>query len=71
MKEDRKEVSMVTHLQFGDAGGQHHGEQGDEEVAVLPQRQVRLAAQLLEPGDGERPRTNQVILLTPIFSKLK
>ena len=30
MKEDRKEVSMVTHLQFGDAGGQNHGEEGDE-----------------------------------------
>ena len=44
---------MWTNLQFRDARGQHHGEEGDEEVAVFSKSQVRLAAQLLETKQGD------------------
>ena len=54
-------VSVWTDLQFRDARGQHHGEESDEEVAVLPQRQVRLAAQLLETKHGDtHPASNEL-----------
>ena len=44
-------ANVVQRLQFGDPALQHHGEQGDDEVRVLPQLQVGLATQLLKPGN--------------------
>ena len=43
---------VVEGLQLGHPGAQHHGEQVDEEVGVLPDRQVRLVTHLLEPGEN-------------------
>ena len=36
-----------------DSCGQHHGEECDEQVGVLPQSHVGLAAGLLEPTQRE------------------
>ena len=53
-----------TDLQFRDARGQHHGEESDEEVAVLPQSQVRLAAQLLETKHGDTHPVSKLCMLS-------
>lgn len=46
--------NVVKGLQLGHPGAQHHGEEVDEEVGVLSDRQVRLITHLLEPeGEGE------------------
>ena len=39
----RRQCALVT----CDARGQHHGEEGDKEVGVVPQAHVGLAARLL------------------------
>lgn len=44
---------VVERLQLGHPRAQHHGEEVDEEVGVLPDRQVRLVTHLLEPERGE------------------
>ena len=50
----RRNEWMITYgvieaLEFGDAAGEHGDEERDEEVGVLDEHQVGLAAQLLEP----------------------
>lgn len=45
---------VVKRLQLGHPRAQHHGEEVDEEVGVLPDCQVRLVTHLLEPEGGQR-----------------
>jgi len=42
-------ADVVERLEFGDAAGQHHRQQSDEDVGMLPQTQIRFSAQLHKP----------------------
>lgn len=45
--------NVVKRLQLGHPRAQHHGEEVDEEVGMLPDCQVRFVTHLLEPEGGE------------------
>ena len=47
-------TDVIKRLQFGDAARQHHCQKSDEDVGVLPQRQVSLTAQLHKPDTADR-----------------
>lgn len=42
--------NVVKRLQLGHPGTQHHGEEVDEEVCMLPDGQVGFVTHLLEPA---------------------
>lgn len=42
--------NVIKRLQLRHARAQHHGEQIDEEISMLPDRQVRFITHLLESG---------------------
>lgn len=45
--------NIIEWLQLRHARAQHHGEQVDEEIGMLPDGQVGFIAHLLEPGQRE------------------